>query len=100
MKNIICLDYDGTYTDFPDLFNIVIDYCKKNNIRIILATMRSEEEKDSGLIYLEKILDKVIYTNRNAKAKYLSDIYGIIPDVWVDDHPEFILYPPEIRIPS
>lgn len=100
MKKIICLDYDGTYTDFPDLFNLVINYCKSHNITIMLATMRSEQEKDSGLIYLERVLDRVIYTDRNPKAKFLLDNYGITPDVWIDDHPEFILYPPAIRIPS
>lgn len=85
---MICLDYDGTFTKYPDLCNLIIDYCKKKNIECILATMRSEKERDDGLAEIEKKI-KVYYTNRKAKALFLAELQ-IYPDVYIDDNPMWL----------
>ncbi len=87
---IICLDYDKSYTTFPELFKIIITTSKKLGYKVILATMRHEFEKDDELIYLETILDGVYYTSRQAKIPYLTGL-GIIPDLFIDDCPYFLL---------
>jgi len=89
-EQIVCLDYDGTYNKFQGLCHLMIDYCKKNKIKIILATMRSKLEVNEELYNLEKILDGVYYTNRKAKSEYLLREHGIVPSIWLDDQPFFI----------
>ncbi len=84
----ICLDYDGTFTEFPELMNMIIDYCARKDIKCILATMRYEEEKDGGLMDIEKVID-VYYTGRKAKADYLKE-KGIEPSIWIDDKPYWL----------
>lgn len=87
---IICLDYDGSYTDFPTLFDVIIDTATKQGHKVILATMRYEEEKDGVLKKLEKKLDKIYFTGRKAKQPYLASL-GVYPDLWLDDNPRWIL---------
>jgi hypothetical protein len=86
----ICLDYDGTYTTFPELLNLIVDYCKSKNYKVILATMRYESEKDAGLSEIENKGVTIYYTNRKAKIPYLNSL-GIYPDLYVDDNPKWLL---------
>lgn len=90
VNKIICLDYDGTYTDFPELCNSIIRQGKNLGYDVILATMRTPEEEDSGLRMLSDTI-RVIYTSRQAKQPYLENL-GIYPDVWIDDQPKWILH--------
>jgi len=88
---IVCIDYDDTYTKFPELLNLIVDYCKNKNYRVILATMRSIQEEDDGLV---KIMNKgveIIYTNRKAKIPYLNAM-RIFPDLYIDDNPKWLLH--------
>lgn len=86
---IIALDYDESYTAFPELFNIIIAWCERNDTMCIMATMRYESEKDYVLEKLEQKI-RVIYTNRQGKEKALNAM-GIFPNLWIDDCPRFIL---------
>ena len=88
MNKLICLDYDGTFTEFPDLMFLIIDYCKKHNIEIILTTMRMESEMDNGLEQIKKEIP-VYFTSRKAKKDYLKSL-GIYPTIWIDDNPLWI----------
>ena len=85
----ICLDYDGTFTEFPDLMYLIINYCKKNNIRIILCTMRYESETDDGLKKIRELIP-IYFSSRQPKADFLLKTYNIAPDIWIDDQPNFI----------
>jgi hypothetical protein len=85
---IICLDYDGTYTEFPYLMRMIIEYGNLHNIKVILATMRYPEEADIELKELQKTID-VYFTSRKAKGAFLHNL-GILPDIWIDDNPWFI----------
>ena len=87
-EKIICIDYDGSFTEFPDLFNIIINYCNKNGILCIMATMRNENEKDDILRELESKI-QIHYTNRQAKLYYLDKL-NIKPDLWIDDNPRWL----------
>ena len=87
-KLTICIDYDGTFTAAPELIGDFIIAAKKLGHRVICVTMRYENE---GKEVLESIgtLCKVIFTNRTAKISFLKEM-GIVPDIWMDDQPEFL----------
>jgi len=85
----ILLDYDGTYTEFPELMNIIINNQVNFNYKVILATMRYEQEADDGLKYIATRIP-VYYTNRQAKLPFLKDNYNIIPDLVIDDKPKWL----------
>lgn len=85
----ICLDYDGSFTEFPELFDMIIKESSRLKYKVILATMRYPHEED---LFLKEINNRisVYYTSRKAKLPYLESM-GIEPDLWIDDRPDFIL---------
>ena len=85
----ICLDYDGSYNRFPELFEVIIDKCFEKGYNVIMATMRYPHEADEVLQKLEKRIT-VYYTCRRAKGKSLAEFHGVYPDLWIDDKPHFI----------
>lgn len=91
MAKIFCLDYDGTYSDFPEIFDAMITCCQKRGYEVILCTMRYEREEDDGLRYLKKKYNiPIYYSGRQAKQKYLAERM-IFPNIWIDDNPEWII---------
>jgi hydroxymethylpyrimidine pyrophosphatase-like HAD family hydrolase len=89
-KKLICFDYDGTYTDFPELMDTVLRRANMLDYRCILCTMRYPDEED---MYIASIADKfeaVYFTGRLAKQPYLKEL-GIEPDLWIDDEPKWIV---------
>lgn len=87
---IICIDYDGTYTHFPELLECIVNKSKSLGYKVILTTMRYENEIDIGIKEISLIVDQVIFTSRKAKLPFLLNM-GIKPDIWVDDNPYWIL---------
>lgn len=77
---LIALDYDGTYTADPVLWDAFIKKAKERGHEVKIATMRfpSEPVPDVGC--------EVVYTERKAK-------YGCMPaDIWIDDRPHFLFH--------
>ncbi len=75
---LIALDYDGTYTADPELWDCFIAKAKERGHDVKIATMRfpTEAIPDIGL--------DVVYTSRQAK-------FGCMPaDIWIDDRPQFL----------
>jgi DNA-binding LacI/PurR family transcriptional regulator len=92
MLKTICIDYDGSFTDFPELFDRIIRSCKGLGYCIILATMRYPDEEDHGLKFIkEQYGIDIIYTSRLAKKPFLA-CRNIHPDLWIDDQPEWIIH--------
>ena len=88
---LICLDYDGTYTEDPSLWDLFIQAATASGHQVICATMRYEEvEGDTVKISLGHLVDKIYFTNRLAKVNWLKE-RGINPDVWIDDSPFWLL---------
>lgn len=81
---IIALDYDGTYTVDENLWEDFIVKSKEQGHQIYIVTMRHFNDKER--IASEDRFDRVFYTGRMAKNKYLLK-YGIKPDIWIDDNP-------------
>jgi len=84
---IIAIDHDGTYTEDPALWDKFILNCTERHHKVIMVTMRHPEELLPGPLPAGIT---VIYTSRAAKAGYLAEM-GIVPDIWIDDNPYWIL---------
>jgi len=75
---LIALDYDGTYTADPDLWDSFIAKAQSNGHEVKIVTMRFPSEP------IENAPVEVIYTSRKAK-------YNAIPaQIWIDDTPQFL----------
>lgn len=88
-KKLICIDYDGTYTEAPKLFDYFIIKAKELGYTVIGCTMRFDHEMDDGLQQLNRAVDKLYFSGRRAKKKYLAEL-KIYPQIWIDDMPEWI----------
>lgn len=85
---IIALDYDGTYTADIELWLAFVRNAKERGHRVIVCTMRYEDE---GLSIDPRLKDEVeiFYTSRRAKKKYMRN-QGIEPNIWIDDNPDWL----------
>ena len=87
---IVCIDYDGSYTRMPELFDCIIGKCRGLGYTVVLATMRYREEREPWLNELMKKVDQTVFTGRKAKLPFLHAM-GIKPDLWIDDCPLYLL---------
>lgn len=79
----IALDYDGTYTNDPELWEQFIANARARGHEVVCVTMRRPAEA------LTMGID-VYYTARRAKKLFMMEL-GVLVDVWIDDMPEFLL---------
>ena len=76
---IIAIDYDGTYSRFPDQFNLLRKSFQSIGAEVYIVTARCEE-----LTPIEEDLsafDGILYTCNKAKAACID------ADIFVDDNP-------------
>ena len=83
---ILALDFDGTYTADPALWDAFIDAARLRGHEVHVVTMRHESEP----VRLGTHVDRVHYTDRKAKAAYMA-ARGLHVQVWIDDRPDFVL---------
>lgn len=99
---ILALDYDGTYTKDPSLWQAIIPVFRAAGHEVFCCTMRTPAEVHSMDPALLQVV-QVIPTSRKAKGPFLEAL-GIPVDVWIDDNPLFILSDsadcPQVSIPS
>lgn len=87
---IIALDFDGTHTQDPALWNRFIADSHKSGHRVVVATMRYESEAGPVLATVEGIeRSDMFFTGRRAKRPHLAAL-GVLPDVWIDDNPHWV----------
>jgi hypothetical protein len=87
---IIALDFDGTYTEDPKLWDNFIYEVKLLGHTVLCVTMRYKEtESQDVLAALNGKVDRIVFTERIAKAEKLKSL-GIKPDIWIDDNPYWI----------
>ena len=84
----ICVDYDGTLSDFYEYLEPMMEKMLKDGINVIVCTMRYEEEQTPVLEKIAKFYP-VHYSGRKAKEQYLLE-KGIVVDLWIDDKPFWI----------
>lgn len=93
----IALDYDGTYTEDPELWDGFVMLAHQLGHEVHIVTMRYPEETIRHQIpqthdhtRLEQWAT-IHYTSRQAKRRFMQNI-GLEFQVWIDDIPEFILH--------
>lgn len=87
----IAIDYDGTYTLNPELFQDFIISMWGYGYEPFIVTMRDEDRdviKDQWLTENHDGI-KIIYCNGYPK-KTVCDQLGLKFDIWIDDTPESI----------
>lgn len=85
---LISLDYDGTFTEDPELWSDFVMAAKNRGHDVICVTARNEAN--------HKVTDfpgTVVYTNGAPKRSFAWDA-GHLVDVWIDDMPDLIGGPP------
>jgi hypothetical protein len=87
---LFALDYDGTYTEDPDLWLAFIANARARGHQVWVVTMRNESESEEVREQLLDKVDNIVFTDRRAKALYLR-ARGVEPDVWIDDMPWFVV---------
>jgi hypothetical protein len=88
---LIALDFDGTYTADPDMWDEFISNARMRGHKVVVATMRIAGIEDSVVeMQLRSKVDDIVYTNRKAKKVAFRTIYGENPDIWIDDNPEWL----------
>ena len=85
---IFAIDYDKTYDQTPELWDMFIEQAKKDGHRPLIVTMRDRENEDD--IIKHSIPCEIIYTALQPKLSYLAQNYGIYNAIWIDDNPRWI----------
>lgn len=85
----IAVDYDGTFTEDPEMWLDFISLAKKSGHRVICITMRYPQEGGPVEAQLGWCVDEIYYTRRRAKIDYcrLNEIHV---DIWIDDNPKWL----------
>lgn len=83
---IIGLDYDGTYTADPVLWDAFIGAARARGHEVHVVTLRHEHEQ----VRLGAHVDRVHYTGRKAKREFVQ-FRGVTVQIWIDDMPDFIV---------
>jgi hypothetical protein len=86
---LIALDFDGTYTEDPALWNAFVVTARNRGHKVICCTMRYDREGEEVILHLGDKVDQIIFTGRKNKIEFLSNM-GISPKVWIDDNPHWI----------
>jgi hypothetical protein len=82
---IIALDYDDTYTEDPEGWDAVVNLLEGRGHKFICVTMRYESEP-----IVIGVDCMIYYTGRRAKITWLIENGVPLPDVWIDDRPNFV----------
>lgn len=81
---VFALDYDGTYTRDPELWDSWIKLATSRGHLVLCVTMRYQEETI-------EMPCEVIYTSRKAKQPFMIARGFRPPDVWIDNEPKWLL---------
>ena len=84
---LIALDFDGTYTADPTLWNGFVRSAQEAGHEVVCATMRHEHEGAEVIKSLPSV--QVVFTGRQAKRAFLAE-QGLFPAIWIDDNPAWI----------
>jgi hypothetical protein len=77
---ILAIDYDQTFSDFPEEFTELRKMFQKKGHTVYLVTARNEETEKIDKHDLSGF-DKVVYTSGQAKSGFIR------ADIWIDDNP-------------
>ena len=87
---IFALDYDGTYSEAPNLWDEFIMNAQEDGHTVIIATSRNEIGSTEYINPIPPWLYNnvpIVFCNHNYKDEMCRK-KGYIVDVWIDDVPE------------
>lgn len=83
----IALDYDGTYTADPAMWEAFINVARMSGHEVRIVTARDVKlDANADLDRLSKEVG-VIFTSGIAKRFVCEHFIGWVPDIWIDDNP-------------
>lgn len=85
---IIALDYDGTYTKDPALWDQFIHAALVAGHKVVCVTARRDTEENRKDV---KMPIPVYFTSLSAKLWYMEK-RGVKVDVWIDDEPDVVMH--------
>jgi hypothetical protein len=94
-KQLIALDYDGTYTRDPAAWLMFIELMLIRGHEVKVVTMRYPSERDHHKTPMDPRLiarvgeDGMIFTSRQAKGPF-CEAMGLFFHIWVEDTPRAI----------
>lgn len=86
------LDFDGTYTMDPPLWDKFIEEARKSGHEVYIVTMRYKEFEKEPVLYfkLDEKCNGIVFCNRLAKIDEARRQLGFRFDIWIDDQPEWL----------
>ena len=84
----IALDYDGTYTRDPKMWDGFISMCKWHGHKIFICTCRGPNPQENQDMVVPAGIE-CYFTNGQSKAPFMER-QGITVHVWIDDMPDMI----------
>ena len=81
----IAIDYDGTYTADPEMWDRFIQDAQERGHRVLCVTSRYGDSTDPELIYGVV----TVFTKMQAK-RWFCNAGGVKVDIWIDDEPACI----------
>ena len=86
---IISIDFDGTYTTDPYVWDRFIEIARMAGHTVYCVTMRYPSEGGDVIDSLQHKVDKIIFTSRKNKIGHMYAL-GINVGIWIDDNPNWI----------
>ena len=88
---LLALDYDECFALDPLGWQDALETFKAHGHSVVGVTMRYEREKEDMSPLYFGVCEKVYFTGRLGKRKFLENL-DVYPHVWVDDTPEFVVF--------
>lgn len=85
----IALDYDGTYTADPGLWDLFIATARERGHTVIIVSCRRDTPENRESVRVPGC--STILCNMAAKRWYCETYRGCKFDIWIDDLPQTIL---------
>ena len=92
----IGIDYDGTFSEDPDLWRTFVGHAVARGHKCVCVTGRGDEEKMSAEVrHAVGSLMPIVFAGTAWKRDAAINS-GFDVNVWIDDNPEYVARPPAV----
>lgn len=82
------LDYDGTYTADPELWDTFVKLARERGHKFLCVTQRRNTEENREAVKVPGV--QVLFTELASKTWFIEQ-RGLTVDVWIDDDPKALV---------